>query len=631
MPEKLTTEQVAYACHDEVCHVATGGRVAISSDMVGGTAKLVNPLVGIAKEVLMREVQRFATQKDLLDILPLLQKGALVAQASVPFAEIEELDSDELESLQHEVAHRWKHPFALYATVFVCSIGAAVQGWDQTGSNGANLTFPVEFGIASGSSRDNWLIGLVNAIPYISSAVFGCWLSDPLNYLMGRRGATFVAAIFCILTPIGGALSQSWHQLLVTRLLMGFGMGLKAATIPMYAAENSPAIIRGALVMGWQMWTAFGIFLGFAANLVVYRVGSIAWRLQIGSAFIPAVPLALLVYFCPESPRWLMKKNRYRKAFESLCRLRRHRIQAARDLYYVHAQLVIEYEMAAGSTYATRLRELVTVPRIRRSLVAALVVFMGQQFCGMNIIAFYSSTVFVQAGASQKTALLTSLGYGIVNFAFAIPAIFLIDRVGRRSLLLSTFPHMAWTLLVAGFCFYIPESSKAHVGMIALFIYLFTALYSVGQGPVAFVYSAEAFPLSHREIGNSWAVSATFALSSALSLTFPLMLSTFTATGAFGFYAGMNVCVFILMFLFVPDTSGYTLEELDYVFAVPTRRFISYQITKVLPWAVRRYLLFKRGERLVPLYQFERSGQPRPQAQAEFQGAQEMIAKGAVP
>ncbi|OAG35752.1 hypothetical protein AYO21_10069 [Fonsecaea monophora] len=612
MAEKLPSEKVEQASHDEKGRTPSAGHIALETIRDNSTARLVNPLAGISKDDLMHQVERFATDKDLLDILPVLKKGAYVAQEAVPLEEIEELDIDELEALQHEVKHRWTHPFALYATVFVCSIGAAVQGWDQTGSNGANLTFPVEFGIASGSNRDFWLVGLVNAAPYISSAFLGCWLSDPFNNLLGRRGATFLAAIFCILTPIGGALSQNWHQLLVTRLLMGFGMGLKAATIPMYAAENSPAVIRGALVMGWQMWTAFGIFLGFAANLVVYRVGEIAWRLQIGSAFIPAVPLALLVYFCPESPRWLMKKNRYRKAFESLCRLRRHRIQAARDLYYVHAQLVIEYEMAAASTYLIRLRELATVPRIRRSGIAALVVFMGQQFCGMNIIAFYSSTVFVQAGASEHTALLTSLGYGIVNFVFAIPAIFLIDRFGRRSLLLSTFPHMAWTLLAAGFCFYIPESSKAHVGLIALFIYAFTALYSVGQGPVAFVYSAEAFPLSHREIGNSWAVSATFALSSALSLTFPLMLNTFTATGAFGFYAGMNVFVFILMFLFVPDTSGYTLEELDYVFAVPTRRFISYQIRKVLPWALRRYLLFRRGEHLEPLYQFQRSGRQVP-------------------
>ena len=119
----------------------------------------------------------------------------------------------------------------------------AQRGWDQTGSNGANLTFPVEFGIASGSARDNWLIGLINAIPYISSAILqvqgsvltkgrltrssGCWLSDPVNAHLGRGGTTFVAAVFCIFTPIGGALSQNWHQLLVTRFLMGFGMGLK--------------------------------------------------------------------------------------------------------------------------------------------------------------------------------------------------------------------------------------------------------------------------------------------------------------------------------------------------------------------------------------------------------------------
>jgi MFS family permease len=100
----------------------------------------------------------------------------------------------------------------------------------------------------------------------------------------------FISAIFCLLTPIGGALTQTWEQLFITRLLMGIGMGLKGSSVPIFAAENSPARIRGALVMSWQMWTAFGIFLGFCANLAVYQVGAIAWRLQIGSAFIPAVP-----------------------------------------------------------------------------------------------------------------------------------------------------------------------------------------------------------------------------------------------------------------------------------------------------------------------------------------------------
>ena len=189
------------------------------------------------------------------------------------------------------------------------SFSLSTRGWDQTGSNGANLSFPTEFGIsidkndtsvtAAQREHNEWLVGLVNAAPYIASAFFGCWISDPLNNYLGRRGTIFVSGVFCLLTPIGGALSQTWEQLFITRLLMGIGMGLKGSTVPIFAAENSPATIRGALVMSWQMWTAFGIFLGFCANLAVYRVGNIAWRLQIGSAFIPAIPLCIGIFFCP--------------------------------------------------------------------------------------------------------------------------------------------------------------------------------------------------------------------------------------------------------------------------------------------------------------------------------------------
>jgi len=116
----------------------------------------------------------------------------------------------------------------------------------------------------------------------------------------------------------------------------------------------------------------------------------------------------------------------------------------------------------------------------------------------VNIIAFYSSTVFKNAGASDTAALFASWGFGLVNFLFAFPAIWTIDTWGRRALLLFTFPQMAWTLLAAGFCFYVPGNGGAHLGSIALFIFLFAAFYSPGEGPVPFTYSAEVFPLSHR-------------------------------------------------------------------------------------------------------------------------------------
>lgn len=200
---------------------------------------------------MLADVESFAQEYNLRDIIPMLKKGALVAQDPGNYENLD-LSDDEKEALRVEVTHKWRHPMSLYVTIVVCSIGAAVQGWDQTGSNGANLSFPREFGIGAGEEspdtpnhdRDNWLVGLVNAAPYIASAFVGCWCSDPLNYYLGRRGAIFVSAIFLILTPIGGALSQSWEQLFATRLLMGIGMGLKGSTTPIFAAENSPAAIR---------------------------------------------------------------------------------------------------------------------------------------------------------------------------------------------------------------------------------------------------------------------------------------------------------------------------------------------------------------------------------------------------
>lgn len=203
----------------------------------------------------------------MADVEDLLIKGALVAQEPAKFEEVPGLTETERNALSDEVLHKWRQPFAMYFTVILCSVGAAVQGWDQTGSNGANLSWPVEFGVSDAKTdpnyyRNTWIVGLVNAAPYIASAFLGCWLADPLNNYLGRRGAIFVSAVFCFLPVIGSAVTQTWEQLFVTRLLLGIGMGCKASTVPPYAAENVPALIRGGLVMSWQMWTAFGIFLG---------------------------------------------------------------------------------------------------------------------------------------------------------------------------------------------------------------------------------------------------------------------------------------------------------------------------------------------------------------------------------
>lgn len=571
-------------------------------------AKIKNPLKGIPYDQLMRDVDAFVQEKDLVEHTALFRKGALVAQEPQRLGEHitgpEALDEAEKAALRFEVEHKWRLPMKLFLTIATCSIGAAVQGWDQTGSNGANLFFPKVYGIGGKSTHDVLLVGLVNAGPYIGCALLGCWLSDPVNNLIGRRGVIFVSAHFCLWPVIGSAFCHTWGQQLACRLLMGIGMGIKASTVPIYAAENSPASIRGALVMSWQMWTAFGIMFGTAINLAVFYHKD-NWRLMLGAPFIPAVPLLFLIYLCPESPRWLMKKNRYVKAWKNMCSLRNHPLQVARDMYYIHAQLQVEEQLVKKSSYLKRASELFTIPRVRRANIAAFTVMIAQQMCGINIIAFYSSTIFEEAGFSQFNAMISSFGFGMVNFLFAFPAFWTIDTFGRRSLLLFTFPNMMWTLLAAGLCTLLDPVTMqtTRTALVALFVFLFAAFYSPGEGPVPFTYSAEVYPLSHREVGMGFAVATCLGWAAVLSITFPLIINRLGTAGAFGLYAGFNFVAFIMIFFLVPETKQRTLEELDYVFAVPMGKFASYQATKAAPWWFKRYVFFQKSAKLEPLYQ----------------------------
>ncbi|KAJ4190935.1 hypothetical protein NW767_006165 [Fusarium falciforme] len=608
-PDVITDDRPMKMSHDDEKPSATMAEQA--ADLTTNLeAKIKNPLEGIPKAQLMADVEAWAERKGLTDHIPVLKKGALVAQNPNSIRHIDgehKLTDREVEVLEREVTHRWDMPWKLILTIATCSIGAAVQGWDQTGSNGANIFFPEVYGIGGKTTRDKLLVGIVNAGPYIGSAFIGCWLSDPINNLWGRRGVIFFSSHFCIWPVIGSAFCHTWEQQLACRILMGIGMGVKASTVPIYAAENAPASVRGALVMSWQMWTAFGIFLGTAFNLAVFHVDrSINWRLMLGAPFIPAVPLMCLIYLCPESPRWYMKKNRYPEAWESLMKLRHDPIQVARDIYYISAQLEIEDQLVGQTNYVTRFTQLFTIPRVRRASLAAFTVMIAQQMCGINIIAFYSTTVFKEANMTEFQAMLGSFGFGLVNWLFAFPAFWTIDTFGRRSLLLFTFPQMTWTLLAAGLCTLIsPDTGTLRTALVCLFVFMFGAFYSPGEGPVPFTYSAEVFPLSHRETGMGFAVATCLFWAAVLGTSFPFILDRLHNVGAFGLYAGFNAVAFVMIFFWVPETKQRTLEELDWVFAVPVRKFASYQLRVALPHWFKRWILFDRTAKKEPLYHFE--------------------------
>jgi MFS family permease len=284
-------------------------------------------------------------------------------------------------------------------------------------------------------SHDTWIFATVGAVTYLSAAFVGCWLSDPLNEIFrGRRSALLVSALVTFVSVIGSAGVRNWWELLICRIFLGWGMGAKASVVAIFVAETAPKNIRGSLVMCWQLFDAFGICLGFAANLAVSPLPS-SWRWMVAAPFIPALILSILAFICTESPRWLLKKGKYDEALRAWILLYGESapILASREFYLTHVQIQSETAYIRGApqnrrnptpsatdtssgiqpdpevaqpggtgriselgetyqqafkeltSYRTRILQLWTVRRIRRAAVAAAVVMIAQQTCGISV------------------------------------------------------------------------------------------------------------------------------------------------------------------------------------------------------------------------------------------------------
>lgn len=200
---------------------------------------------------------------------------------------------------------------------------------------------------------------------------------------------------------------HSWYNLLIARFALGFAVGAKSSTTPVYSAESTPKSIRGALTMMWQMWTAFGIALGTVVGVAFANTTTFGentqWRWIMGSTSIPPLIVMLQVYFCPESPRWYMEKGRYQEAFNSMSRLRFTKLQAARDMYYAHKLLQIESSEREGRNW----KEFFTVRRNRRAAQSSWFVMFMQQFCGVNVLVYYSSKSPSPPTCSSTNLVLT--------------------------------------------------------------------------------------------------------------------------------------------------------------------------------------------------------------------------------
>ncbi|KAL3472112.1 hypothetical protein BJX99DRAFT_266238 [Aspergillus californicus] len=484
----------------------------------------------------------------------------------------------------------------LRVTILVTACAAITQGWQQSSINASSHRWQEDMGGIEYWENRRLRAGLTDALPWISGSLIGTWLSDPLQEgRYGRRRALFISGIFCTAFALGSAKCDTWIQLLICRLLLGFGIGAKASVAPVFAAEAAVDYLRGRLLMMWQLFDAFGIFVGFVCVFIV----DMHWRIILGSAAVPSTVLLFLVFLCPESPRFLIRKSLYKEAFESLRQLRGSDIQACRDLYYIHSQLqfessrrmeldneewlegeIYQSKELADTTFLKRVKSLWSIPHNRRACLAAFIVMASQQLCG-------GDRGTEGEGDATRIAWL-NFGFGLANFLFTIPAYWVIDgsrSKGRRRLLLWSLGGMFFTLIAISSCF-LRRDDSVRRGLVTFFtivVYLF--FYGIGAGPVPFTFSAEVFPLAFREVGMSFSVMVNFlglgllvnfvpAITHAFNPDIP-GTSTPDETGYESYskgkaillfiFTGLDALAFILVFLVVPNTGGITLEDMSYV------------------------------------------------------------------
>jgi len=450
----------------------------------------------------------------------------------------------------------FRQPRRLYIVAVFAALGAFIVGMDISLVSGAQIFYNTQFGLNTnyqGLTASGTLIG----------ALSGSLLSIFANNVFGRRGTIFFASMISVGGALWEALAPSWPMLFLGRFIVGNAMGMLSCTVPVFLAETTPAYIRGALTSLYQQSVATGIFIGYLVDAIfVYVPGNIGWRVMLGSSMVPAIVEGCGIIFLPETPRWLIKKGYDEYALNVLLSLRSTREQALRDFEMVKETVLEEREASEGKNLYL---EAIRIASNRRALIVGIMLQLFQQFCGMNTIMYYVDYTFHHmVGVSRKTSVVASMVAGFANAVFTLPVYWTIDSYGRRILMLFTFPIMISMLLLGGFSFF--GSQWLNFTLVIVSIAVFIAAYSPANGPVPWVVTAEIYPLYIRSECMSISTFCNYMFNFVVSFSWPDMLASMTAQGAYGFYALMTLIGFVYIFFFMPETKGYTLEQMKVVF-----------------------------------------------------------------
>ena len=430
------------------------------------------------------------------------------------------------------------------AATVVAAMGSLLFGFDTAVISGTTESLRTVFSLNAN------LLGFTVSIALIGT-LFGAFSVGRPTDGWGRRPVLAVLAVLFVIASFGCALAWNWYALLFFRWLGGVAVGASSVVSPMYITEIAPPKRRGVLVAVSQLNIVLGILIAYISNYVITWAlgpGSVSdWRWMFGVMSIPSIAFLCAVLTIPESPRWLVKQNRLSDAEKALIR-------------FGHAQPAAEVAEIAASLHTDMTGKHARLWQAKhlKPLLLGFMIALFNQLDGINAVIYYTADIFRMAGASQASALMQSVIVGLTNLVMTVVAMMLIDRVGRKALLLAGSVTFVLSHLLTAWVFH----TNAHGWIVIVAVMGIAGSHAYSQGAVVWVYINEILPNAIRASGSAAVCFSMWLTCTVVSWAFPVLAGVSPST-PFLFFAGMMVLQFFLVWIYVPETKGVSLEVLQ--------------------------------------------------------------------
>ncbi len=391
--------------------------------------------------------------------------------------------------------------------------------------------------------------GLTVAIGLIGT-VIGALGAGQVGQKLGSRETLRITAVLYVVSAAGCAFAWGWWSFMVFRFIGGLGIGASSVLGPVYIAELAPAKWRGRLVAAFQFNVVFGIMVAYTSNYVIrtMHLGAAEWRWQVGIAAIPAVVFLILLFGIPRSPRWSASRNQVDEALAVLKMMGEPNPQA--ELEDIRAALAQEHASAHEPVFQWK---------YRFPLFLAISIGAFNQLAGINAILYYLNNIFAAAGFNQISSDQQAIAIGATNFFFTMIGMALIDKAGRKTLLLIGAAGCSACLGGVAWLF----ATQSHPEALLWLLVTYIAFFSVSQGAVIWVYIGEVFPTSVRSKGQGVGSASHWFMNAAIAMEFPVVVHSMSTATPFVFFSVMTAVQFLVVLLMYPETKGQTLEELQ--------------------------------------------------------------------